>query len=262
MRRSTYTRADGSTADGSQRTRLVTAAALALWLVSLASGGATVAFASGDAAGGHEAHAVAPPPPVNWANHSWRGKNVYGGKLGSGLDANGKQYTEPGTDEEMSAPFMWVIINFTVAFLLIAWKAGPPLRRYLETRHLSISESLEEAAKLREQAKDKLDEYTARIADVEKEVQELIASIRADAKAEKERIIADAERQAAALKRDAEERIASEIARARIELQREVVLAAVNAADKLLREKTSPSDKQTLANDFIASVENAQQERA
>jgi F-type H+-transporting ATPase subunit b len=160
----------------------------------------------------------------------------------------------------MAAPFMWVIINFTVAFMLLAWQAGPPLRRYLEGRHLSVRESLEEAAKLREQAQAKLDEYTSRIEDVEKEVETLLSDIRAHAAAEKERILADAEDQAAKLKQDAEDRIASEIVRARLALEREVVFAAVNAAEKILRDKANAGDKTTLVNDFITSIES--QERA
>lgn len=248
-----------------KRTRLVATLTVAFWLVAVVAGGASVAVASG---GGDEIE-IPGPPHVNWADHSWRGKNSHGGKMGTGLDANGKpilnskgQPIEPGTEHEMSAPFMWVIINFTVAFMLLAWKAGPPLRRYLEGRHLSVREALEEAASLRDQAKEKLEEYTARIADVEQEVEDLIKEIREDAAAEKERILADAEAQAAKLKKDAEDRIASEIVRARLELEREVVLAAVNAAETILRDKATASDKQTLVNDFITSIEQSQQERA
>ena len=81
--------------------------------------------------------------------------------------------------------------------------------------------------------------------------------MRADADAEKQRILAAAEAQAAQMKRDAEQRIAAEIELARAQLTREVTAAAAAATEKLLREKLTAGDQQQLVSGFIADVQGA-----
>jgi F0F1-type ATP synthase membrane subunit b/b' len=56
------------------------------------------------------------------------------------------------------------------------------------------------------------------------------------------------------MKREAQLRIESEIARARLALEREVVAAAVAAAEKVLRERTTPEDQARLFDGFIATL--------
>ena len=100
---------------------------------------------------------------------------------------------------------------------------GPPdlegrpgrLARSPSERHDTIKTALDEAAKLREQAADKLAEYEARIKDVDVEIKKLVEGIRADAEADKARILDNAAKQAAQLKKEAEQRIAAEIELAR-----------------------------------------------
>jgi len=82
----------------------------------------------------------------------------------------------------------------------------------------------------------------------------MITTMREAAEAERQRIIANAEAQAVALKKDAEERVAAEIDRARHILQHEVVAAAAQVAEKLLREKTTPTDQAGLVDNFIRGI--------
>jgi F0F1-type ATP synthase membrane subunit b/b' len=82
----------------------------------------------------------------------------------------------------------------------------------------------------------------------------MIDGMRADAEADKVRILAAAEAQAVALKKDADERIAAEIDRARLLLAREVAVAATGAAEKLLRDKTTAGDHQQLVSTFITGL--------
>jgi F-type H+-transporting ATPase subunit b len=177
-------------------------------------------------------------PNVNWISFDY----------GEGATA------EPGETPYEGPPLLLVMINFGILLILLGWKAVPPLKRYADRRHVLIKDALEEASKLREEARRKLDEYNDKIKDVETEVDQLIAGIRADAEAEKKRIIAEAERQAAALERDAQNRIAADIERARTQLEREVTAAAIAAAEKILREHMTPSDQQKLVAGFIGDL--------
>lgn len=151
-------------------------------------------------------------------------------------------------------PAAFMLLNFAIFAGLLIWKGGPPLRRYLHQRHTEIKEALEEASRLREEAREKLEDYTQRLEKADTEVQNLVAEIRSDAEAEKKRILEEAERQAAAIKRDAESRVEAETQRARAALEREVVAAAIARAQDLLREKATPSDQAGLVDGFIRDL--------
>ena len=83
----------------------------------------------------------------------------------------------------------------------------------------------------------------------------MVEGMRADAEADKARILENAEKQVAQMKRDAETRIAAEIELARAALTREVTAASTAATEKLLREKMQAGDQQKLVSSFIADVQ-------
>lgn len=187
----------------------------------------------------------------------YSGKDEFGGPLGDG------KMTDPATgqvvheEEPASPPFVFVLINFAILLGILA-KFGVPLaRKTARDRHDLIKSALDEAARLRKQAADKLADYEARLKTADAEIQQLVEGMRADAKKEADRIRAAAEAQAAQMARDAEQRIAAEIELARAELTREVTAAAAAATEKLLREKLTASDQQRLVAGFIADVQGA-----
>ena len=185
-------------------------------------------------------HAAEPPPPINW--YQWHpGKDILGGELQAG-------------EEPMPPGLLFGLLNFFVFIGLLVKFAGPKMATYLRTRHDTIKSQLEEAARLRQEARDKLEEYNQRIAGVDAEVNKLIGEIRAEADAEKQAILEQARAQAAAMKLDAERRIESEIARARTQLEREVVTAAIAAAEKILSERTTAEDQRRMFDGFLGTL--------
>ncbi len=187
------------------------------------------------------------------------GKDQLGGKFGDGVQG---PPGHPEPEQPMSGPFFFMLINFGILLVLIGKYGGPAARKMAETRSDTIKGALDEAAKLRQAASDKLDEYTAKLKAAEAEMATMLANMRADAESEKQRIMAAAEAQAVAVKRDADLRIAAEIERSRVELAREVAIAAAAAAEKILREKTTATDHAALVQTFIADVESAARGRA
>lgn len=195
---------------------------------------------------GHQAEAADShhgPPPVNWTDLSYGDKNTHGGEFEAGKG-----------QEHMAPPLVLAFLNFAIFAGILYWKAGPALSKYLANRHESIKNSLEEAARLQAEAKEKLSQYSSRIADADAEVNALIEQIRKDAEIEREQIVAEAERQAELMKADAEARIESEFLAARRQLEREVVAKAAEVATKLLQEKTSASDQVNLVSSFITGI--------
>jgi F-type H+-transporting ATPase subunit b len=192
---------------------------------------------------GHDEHGD-PSKSFNWTQGldlSYKKKDAHGGTLDQG-------------EEPMSVPFVLVLLNFGILLVLLGWKVGPIVRQVAAKRSDEIKAALDEAARLRSQAKDKLDEYSHKLRAAETEIDDMIKMMRTDAEAERARIIAAAEAQAAALKKDAEQQIAAEIERARMILQREVVAAAAGVAEALLRDHSTAADQARLVDDFIKDV--------
>jgi len=228
------------------RTALI-ASALALGLMS-SVGVAQATGAEHEAAHetghGETASAHHKAPPINWFEFGYSDLDVYGEKLVPGST----------TQHHMSPPLVLALMNFGVFFFILVWKAGPPIKTFVRTRHTSIKEALEEGQRLREEAEAKLAEYTKKIGGVEAEVAALIDEVRASAESEKQRIIGDAERQAEHMTKVAEQQIAAEIARARAVLKQEVMAAAVIATEAMLREKATAADHQKLIDGFLGDL--------
>lgn len=220
---------------------------------------ATAATARADEAPAGEAAAPAEAAGAEHAEHAHdpsQGFNFtdlhYTGSPFGGPEA---KPAEPGGEPEgVPAPFLYLVGNFILLLVILRWKAAPKAREAAEKRSDEIKKALDEAARLRSEAKAKLDEYQAKLAKAEKEIAELVEGMRADAEADKKRIIAAAEAQAAALKKDADDRIAAEILRARTILTREVAVAAAAAAEQIIRDKATAADQGHMVDSFIADV--------
>ncbi|HWO20713.1 MAG TPA: ATP synthase F0 subunit B [Kofleriaceae bacterium] len=185
-------------------------------------------------------------------------KDVVGGPFGDGENVNpATGERAPGEEEPMSAPFIFMILNFAILLALLSKYGGPAARKLAAERHDQIKSALDEAAKREKQAADKLAEYDAKLKALPAEIAKMVADIRAGAEADKVRITEAAERQAAQLKRDAEQHIAAEIALARVVLTREVTAAATAAAEKILRDAVTPADQQKLVGAFIGELQGA-----
>ena len=189
------------------------------------------------------------------------GKDVAGGKFGDGVNHNPETgHTVEGAEEPMSAPFIYMVLNFVLLLFILLKFGGPAAKRSAADRHDQIKTALDEAAKLRKQAADKLAEFESRIKDADSDIKKLVDGLRADAEADKARILENAEKQAALMKRDAEQRIAAEIEYARAQLTREVTAAAAAATEKLLRAKMTPGDQQKLVTSFITDIQAPRKE--
>jgi F-type H+-transporting ATPase subunit b len=190
------------------------------------------------------------------------GKDALGGPYGDGVmidPATGKPFVDDhghAVEDPMSAPFIFMVLNFAILVGLLAWKGKPAIEKLAADRHDQIKTALEEAAKLRTQAADKLAEYESKLKKADDEITALVEGMRVDAEADKKRILEAAERQAVQMKRDAEVRIAAEIETARALLTREVTAAAVTATEQVLREKMTRDDQQKVVGAFIAGVQS------
>jgi F0F1-type ATP synthase membrane subunit b/b' len=136
----------------------------------------------------------------------------------------------------------------------ILWQ---PLTRGWAERHDQIKGELDEATRLRGEAAAQLAIYQQKVANVDSEVQTLLKQLHADAEADRARVIAAAEGEAKRVREEADRQIKVEIERARIELRRETVAAALKAAETILKSNVREEDQQRLAERYAADLDRA-----
>jgi F-type H+-transporting ATPase subunit b len=146
-------------------------------------------------------------------------------------------------------------VNFGIFLLIMSRLAWKPLKQFMLNRHDQISNDLDAAARLRAEAEATLKQCESKIAGLDHEIDTLLAQIRKEAEAEKARIIAAAEADAKRLKEEAERQIAAEIERARRELRRGVIEAAVATAQDSLKKNIAADDQRKMAERYVADVE-------
>jgi F-type H+-transporting ATPase subunit b len=201
-----------------------------------------------DAHGGHGSHHVAEPSPINLYNVHY-GKDVHGGSLEAG-------------EEPMAPALAFVLLNFLIFGFILVWKAGPKLTSFLDKRHNEIKEALLEAGRMREQARQKLEEYRRKVQNLDREIATIMDDIKGAAMAEKQRLLNHAKEQAEAMRRDARSRVEAEIARARAELEKEVVTRAIDNATELLQKNATAEDHNKLLANFVSDLSRPQEKRA
>ncbi len=159
--------------------------------------------------------------------------------------------------KHLPPPFGFALINFGIFAFIMYRIGGKPLKNFIAQRHDGIRKDLDEASRLRKEAEAQLREYEKKVSGVEAEIDALVKGIQKEAEAEKERILAAAQAQAERLKSDAEKQIAAEIARARLELRRGVIEAAVTAADEILKKQIGADDQRKMAERYVGDLEQS-----
>jgi len=151
-------------------------------------------------------------------------------------------------------PEFWVAISFVIAFAFLVWKAWPVIARMLDSRAAKIKADLEEAAKLRNDARRTLAEFQQRQRDALKEAEAIVAQARLEA----ERSATTAERDlAAALERrqqQAVEKIALAESKALTEVRQQAVNVAMAAVRRILADDLSAARKTSLIDEAIADL--------
>ena len=153
------------------------------------------------------------------------------------------------------APHGWTAIAMLVVFAIMLW-AGVPriIAGILDSRIEGIRKQLGEAAALRAEAEALRDEYAAKAAAVDKDIEDLRVRAERDAEA----IVAKAKEDASALierhKALAAEKIAAAERNAVTELRNKAALAASAAARQLIADGHGEDADRKLADEVIASI--------
>lgn len=151
---------------------------------------------------------------------------------------------------------IWSFVNFFVLLGLLIFFLRKPMKDYLTNRRHTIKESLDEAARLREEAKVRSEESAQRMDRVEQEMSEMLEKFRQDGEKEKARILESAKEQAKKIKEEGTFQIQQELKLAKQKLRKQAVETAVEIARNLIVENMSEEDRRRLAEEYIDNFQS------
>lgn len=151
--------------------------------------------------------------------------------------------------------FMWRVLNF-VLLAGILWYAikKADVKGSLAARHAEIEKSLKDAEAGRDAAEAKLREYSGKLEQASREIDEMHASIIAEGELEKSRIITEAKHAAEKIIAQAALSAEQETMKARNELRAEAARLAVEIAAGKLTGAIQKSDHDRFVGEYLDKV--------
>jgi len=189
-------------------------AAVLVAAIVLAAG---IAFASGEAAGGHEG-----------GEHA----SKWGG-------------------------FVFQVINFLILVAILAFAAvKADLKGLLAGRAEGIKKSIEDARKAREAAEKALAEVEEKLKTKDREIEEMVKVSEQSGTKERERLIAEGERMSKSIVEQAKANIELELKQAKEALKKEAAELALELAEQKIGQKLTAEDQKALFEDALKRLED------
>lgn len=147
-------------------------------------------------------------------------------------------------------------INFVLLVFVLRKLMGGPLSSHLDGRRADIEVGMKEAAEMKAKAEAAFKEYSERLDSLDAEMNKLRQDIESAAEADKNRMMDDAKAEAARLKSETESLVSRHAATLGDAIKRDVVNAAVDAAEQTLRTAMGPEDQRRLADGYVERLQD------
>lgn len=205
--------------------------------LGLATGGAALAQHE-------EAHEAA-------ATAHGEGHDGHGGEGDHGASHEGHDEHAPQWNY---VQFAGQLTNFAIWLFLIYTILNRSLPKFLAERRAAVVDGLEEAKRMKAEADAKYEEYSKRIDTMDEELARVREEMKKAGLAERDRLVKEASEKAERMHAEARFLVQQQMKQLKEELTREAIESAVTAAERILRERTSPADQQRLADEYLASL--------
>ena len=165
-----------------------------------------------------------------------------------------------GSAEGEHGPKGWVatdtyrVMNFSVLFLGLFFLLRKPIAQFFGARIKGIEDQLSELETKKKDARQKLEEYTAKLAQLDQEGKKIVDDYIRQGNEAKERILKEAESVADKLKEQALRNIDYEINQAKLRLQEEVLEKAIVKAEEIIKNEITIEDHDRLVDEYLKKV--------
>ena len=148
-------------------------------------------------------------------------------------------------------------LNFLIYAFIIVKYALPAVRTFLKNRREEVIATMAQASAKKAAAQAIVDEYKAKLATVDRDVQNLQATLRDEGERDKAKLLGDANAMSAKIKEDARILADQEVKMARQKIREEMAIQAEATARALLERNLSVDDQNRLADEFIQGIGQA-----
>ncbi len=148
----------------------------------------------------------------------------------------------------------WRVVNFIALMIILVKFAAKPIGSGLAARQKKIKDEIETLQQKRAEAEKSYNDFQAKLASVESEIDKIVERAVAQAEIEKVKIIEKAEQAAAAIKSSAEMAIQNEVTEARRTLKNEVADQAAIMAEELIVKNLTADDQVKIIENYLAKV--------
>lgn len=165
---------------------------------------------------------------------------------------------EGGGSHGIAIPWGEVIkqaINIGILAGVLFYFLRKPLSAFLKERSELLRKSIDDAAKARAEAAEKLSAIEARTAALADEIAGMNAKMDAEAVAEAQRLRETAAAEISRIRAQSEFAGEQEVKKAREELRREASLLSAQAAEELVRKTLTPADQERLVRENLEKFE-------
>ncbi|MBO0797525.1 MAG: F0F1 ATP synthase subunit B [Blastocatellia bacterium] len=152
--------------------------------------------------------------------------------------------------------FLLEVVNFVVLAYVLHRLLYRPLREAIERRRQAVRQTQTETEKAREEAESIKQQLEERLAQWERERQEMIHQAREQAEAERRKMLAEAESTAQRRQEDARRSLERDREEMLQELSGEVVTNALNLAERLLQQSVDNTLQVQLARRLIETLDS------
>jgi len=149
---------------------------------------------------------------------------------------------------------IWDVINFAILVGALIYFGRGPMQEMFSTRRTAIASEMEAASALLDQAEARNAEWQRKLADLDRDLEDIRVTARRRAEEERERILAEASEAADRIQRDAVASVDQELRRAQDELRQEAASLATELASGILQNEVGDSDRDRLVDEFISRV--------
>jgi F-type H+-transporting ATPase subunit b len=149
---------------------------------------------------------------------------------------------------------IWTVITFIILLFILKRVAWKPILTALDKRENDIKESLAQAEKARDEAKQILEENQANLAKAEEESRKIIEQSRTYAESLKEQLMRESKEQAKKIVDDASSEIQRNKDAAFEELKGQIAEIAVGAAEKIIRDTLDAQKSKQVIDKYLNDV--------
>ncbi len=151
--------------------------------------------------------------------------------------------------------FIWSVVTFLVLMTALYYFAYGPLMAMQKKRQDEIHDSITEAERLRDEARDLLADYKKQLATAKQEAEEILERSRKVGEATKSEILEEARLQSERTLERSREQIQRETRQALQQIKEEVASLTIAAAEKVTKKSLSDADHLRLIQDALAEVD-------